>query len=177
MPRNRVNKVASRNIKEKAPAWLGRLSTEFANALQQVLLPELQEHTPLLSRHSTQLDQQSSTLQGIISVLQDHSRVLCERSAILREHSTILRDRSASLQEHSAILREQSAILHEHSERSPGSKLGPKALNGLLTRGFDCYPTAWTRISGCCPIASATCPIVLATSPCRSAIASNCETG
>jgi hypothetical protein len=36
---------------EKVPAWLGRLSTEFANALKSALLPEPQEHTKLLPQH------------------------------------------------------------------------------------------------------------------------------
>lgn len=36
---------------EEVPAFLGRLNTEFANALKSALLPELQEHTKLLPQH------------------------------------------------------------------------------------------------------------------------------
>jgi hypothetical protein len=72
--------MASRSVKERVPAWLGRLGGEFANALQSVLLPELQQHTKLLSQHSAQLDQQENTLQAIVTVLSEHS-------AILRDHT------------------------------------------------------------------------------------------
>jgi len=64
---------------EKVAAWLGRPSPEFANALKSTLLPELQEHTKILSRHSAQLEQHEQTLQGGVTILRD--------SAILRDHS------------------------------------------------------------------------------------------
>jgi hypothetical protein len=79
--------MASRNIRGRAPAWLGRLGGELAEGLRSALLPELQEHTKLLSQHSAQFVQQENTLQGIISVLREHSGTLREHSTILREHS------------------------------------------------------------------------------------------
>ena len=68
--------MASNNGREKAPAWVRRFGTELANALKATLLPELQEHTKLLSQHSAQLDRHEATLQGIISVLHEHSTIL-----------------------------------------------------------------------------------------------------
>jgi hypothetical protein len=64
---------------EKVPAWLGRPSPEFANALKSALLLELQEHTKILSRHSAQLEQHEQTLQVGGHYLREHS-------AILRDH-------------------------------------------------------------------------------------------
>ncbi|MBV8054831.1 MAG: hypothetical protein JOZ29_07735 [Deltaproteobacteria bacterium] len=60
--------MASRSVKEQVPAWMGRLGAEFADALKSALLPELRQHTKLLSQHSAQLDQQENTLQGIVTV-------------------------------------------------------------------------------------------------------------
>ena len=65
---------------EKIPVWLGRLSTQFANALKSALLSELQEHTKLLSQDSAQLERHEHTLQDVIAVLREHS-------AISRDHS------------------------------------------------------------------------------------------
>ncbi len=99
--------MASRNGQGRMPVWVGRLAGEFATAVKQTLLPELQEHTKLLSEHSAQLGRHEEALQAIISVLREHS-------AILRDHSERLgrlETRTESL-EHSVNQRFESL---EHS--------------------------------------------------------------
>jgi ABC-type transporter Mla subunit MlaD len=108
--------MASRNV-EKLPTWLGRLTTEFAGAIKATLLPELQEHTKLLTQHSAQLDQHEQTLQGIIAVLREQAVTLHEHSDRLARLETRSEGLERSMEQGFRLLSERTESLERSTEQ------------------------------------------------------------
>jgi len=74
--------------KEKIAARLGRVGSEFATAVKDALLPELQQHTKLLFDHSERLDRHEQALKEIVSILRVHSGMLGDHNERLARLET-----------------------------------------------------------------------------------------
>jgi ABC-type transporter Mla subunit MlaD len=108
--------MASRNV-ERVPSWLGRFSTEFAGAIKAALLPELQEHTKLLTRHSDQLDRHEQTLQAIITVLREQAVTLHEHNDRLARLETRTESLERSMEQGFRLLSERTESLERSMDQ------------------------------------------------------------